>query len=415
MIRKLHRRFLWYTYLWSCVFLLIIVLIGLGALRAYMRRSVLGTLRDTLRLSESQTETVRSRLPAYLAEIRQVTPDPEATDLHPGDTVAFIYGERSGWSDEQLTFYAGEMLKSTKQINLLLNETLCYTVDRTKIPIRIAAVDFEGYRSLFWRIALSGVLIHLVIAGALFLVLKLLDIRQLRPTERAWANQERFVEDASHEIKTPLSVILSNAELGAGEQPEETDKRFSMILGEAQHMKLLITRMLESARIESSAARRRYADTFLLSDAVTESTLLCEEPLYERGITLETRIEGDIYAKGDEALFKQVMLSLLENAAKYTPRGHRVLVVAEERFSRAVVAVRNEGVGLDAESQELIFERFYRADQARTRSEGSYGLGLSIAKRYVESMGGSIRCTSDGSTYTAFIVAMRLARKKQRR
>ena len=254
-------------------------------------------------------------------------------------------------------------------------------------------------------------MVYHAIAGALFLVLKLLEIRQLRPAERAWANQERFVEDASHEIKTPLSVILSNAELGMGEQPEETEKRFSRILSEAQRMKVLITRMLESARIENNAAKRRKADVFPLSDVVTECALLCEEPLYERDIILHTWIEDDLYVRADEALFKEVMLSLLENASKYTPGGHDVYVRVKKRGPRAVVSVRNEGVGLDADERELIFERFYRTDKARTRSEGSYGLGLPIVKNRIESMGGSIRCTSDGSTYTTFLVTLRLSRK----
>lgn len=416
MIRKLHRRFLWNAYLWACVFLLIVVLIVVGALAAYMDRSVASTLNDILRLPEDgEINTVRTRLPAYLVEIRQVAPDPRAEVLHEGDTAAFVRGARSDWSEAEIAEIIGEMLISTKRIDRVRDETLCYTVDRSNIPIRIAAVDYAGYLSLLTRSCLGALLLWHAIAGALFLVLKTLEIRQLRPAERAWANQERFVEDASHEIKTPLSVILSNAELGAGEQAEETEKRFSMILNEAQRMKLLITRMLESARIENSAAKRRKADVFALSDAVTECALLCEEPLYERGIVLHTWIEDDLYVRADEALFKQVMLSLLENAGKYTPVGRDVYVRVKKNWSRAVVSVRNEGVGLGVEERELIFERFYRADKARTRAEGSYGLGLSIVKNRIESMGGTIRCTSDGSTYTAFILTIRLARKKQRK
>ena len=412
MIRKLHRRFLWNAYLWACVFLLIIVLIALSALAAYMDRSVAGTLNDILRLAEDgEINTVRTRLPAYLLEIQQAAPNPHAEKLYEGDAVLFVRGARSDWSEEEILEIVDEMLESGKRIDKLRDETLCYTVDRSGIPVRIAAVDYAGYLSLLTRTFLGALLVYHAIAGALFLVLKLLEIRQLRPAERAWANQERFVEDASHEIKTPLSVILSNAELGVGEQPEETEKRFSRILSEAQRMKVLITRMLESARIENNAAKRRKADVFPLSDVVTECALLCEEPLYERDIILHTWIEDDLYVRANEALFKEVMLSLLENASKYTPGGHDVYVRVKKRGPRAVVSVRNEGVGLDADERELIFERFYRADKARTRSEGSYGLGLPIVKNRIESMGGSIRCTSDGSTYTTFLVTLRLSRK----
>ncbi|MBR3038678.1 MAG: hypothetical protein IKI52_08245, partial [Clostridia bacterium] len=213
MIRKLHRRFLWNAYLWACVFLLIVVLIVVGALAAYMDRSVASTLNDILRLPEDgEINTVRTRLPAYLVEIRQVAPDPRAEVLHEGDTAAFVRGARSDWSEAEIAEIIGEMLISTKRIDRVRDETLCYTVDRSNIPIRIAAVDYAGYLSLLTRSCLGALLLWHAIAGALFLVLKTLEIRQLRPAERAWANQERFVEDASHEIKTPLSVILSNAE-----------------------------------------------------------------------------------------------------------------------------------------------------------------------------------------------------------
>jgi signal transduction histidine kinase len=252
-----------------------------------------------------------------------------------------------------------------------------------------------------------------VICGALFLLMKLAEKRLLRPAERAWANQERFVEDASHEMKTPIAVILSNAELGVSEQPEETERRLSVILNEAQRMKLLITRMLESARIENEAHKRRSIADFSLSDAVTECALLFEEPLYEQGIALSYDVEENLWVRSDETSLKQVLRILLENAGKYTPRGQRVQMRVRRRFSRAEIAVRNEGVGIDPNECEAIFERFYRAGEVRAHTEGSYGLGLSIAKTMIEMIGGSIRCESDGQTYTSFVVTVRSVRKQK--
>ncbi len=413
MIRKLHRRFLWITYLWACVFLLAIILIAAVLLALYMDRSVSGALNDILRLPENTSiAAVRTRLPAYLVEIAQVQPDRSATHLKEGDTVRFVRGDREEWSEAEISEIADEMLKSDKRIDFLRAETLCFTVDRSNDAIRIAAVDYDGFRSLLTRMYLAAALIYHLIAGAFFLVMKILEMRLMRPAERAWAYQERFVEDASHEIKTPLSIILSNAELGAGEQPEETEHRFALIREEARRMKLLITRMLETARIENNAARHKNDALFSLGDAVTECALLSEESLYERGVTLHTRIVDELNVYADEAMFKQVLLSLLENAGKYTPEGNGVYLTVKRSGPKASIAVRNEGIGLDAEAREMIFERFYRADRARKRSEGSYGLGLSIAKNRVETMGGSIRCISDGSTYTTFIVTLRLPRKK---
>lgn len=409
MIRKLHRRFLWNTYLWACVFLLVIILIAAVALALYMDRSVSGALNDILRLPERPSiAAVRTRLPAYLVEIEQAHPDRTATGLSQGDTLEFSRGDRAEWREAEIVAIVNKMLKSEKRIDFLRDETLCYTVDRSGDEIRIAAVDYEGYQSLLTRMYLGAALIYHLIVGAFYLMMKSAELRLLRPAERAWANQERFVEDASHEIKTPLATILSNAELGASEVPEETEHRFALIREEARRMKLLITRMLESARLEYLASKHLNDSVFLLSDAVTECVLRMEEPLYEAGITLRTAIDEGVYVFADEAMFKQVILSLLENASKYTPKGNSVTVRVARQYPRAVVTVRNEGVGLDEKARQLIFERFYRADEARMYSEGSYGLGLSIAKNIIETMGGSIRCTSDGKTYTAFLVTMRL-------
>lgn len=416
MIRSLHRRFLWNAYLWACVFLLIVMLIAVVALARYMDTILSTALNDTLRLSVSDPATpavsARMRIPTYLAVIRQAAPDPEATSLKEGDTVELLRGDLADWTEEEIRKDTNEILESTRRIGFLRHETMCFTVDRTGGEIRIALVEYAGYRSLLYRVILVCILLYSTVSGVLFLLMKTAELRLLRPAERAWANQERFVEDASHEMKTPLSTILSNAELGAGETAEETDRRFSVILSEAHRMKLLITRMLESARIENNAAKRRNFTVFSLSDAVTECALRYEEPLYEHGIKLAYDVDDDLYVQTDEAVLKQVLHILLENAGKYTPRGETVTVSAKNRYPMAQITVRNDGVGIDPNECDAVFERFYRAGEVRTHTEGSYGLGLSIAKNLTEAIGGRIRCRSDGSTYTAFVVSVRLTTKR---
>lgn len=414
MIRSLHRRFLWNALTVAAVFLFIVMAIALALLVSVVDDQLCGALNRTLQFGQPDSALVgaRTRLPSYLAVVHQTVPDPEATQLFEGDTVEFLRGDRSDWTEEEIRTMVGEMLDGPDCVRIIPSETLCYLVDRTGGMIRIAAIDYEGYSTLLNHIFLGSALLYVLIFGALFLLFKLAEIRLLRPAERAWANQERFVEDASHEIKTPLAVILSNAELGASDEPGETKRRFSMILSEAQRMKLLITRMLETARIENNAAKHQNDTVFSLSDAVTECALVYEEPLYERGITLTSEVEPDLFIRADETLLKQVLRALLENAGKYTPRGKNVFVRLKRRYTKAELTVRNEGAGLDRYARENIFERFYRVDEARTAEPGSYGLGLSIAKNLIESMRGRIRCESDGSSFTAFAVTLPLRRKK---
>ncbi len=414
MIRALHRRFLWNAFAIACIFLLVVIVVALGMLVNYVDERLSGALHSTLELAQTEPpmDGTRTRRPSYLIEIAQKEPDSDANALKEGDEAVFLRGNRSDFSEEEIASAVDEMLDAPVRIRTIREIRLCYLVDRSGGTIRIAAIDYEGYSTILNHIFLGGALLYVAIVVALFLYLKLAEIRLLRPAERAWANQERFVEDASHEMKTPLAVILSNAELGRSEQTEETDLRFSMILSEAQRMKLLITRMLETARIENNAAKHLNDTVFSLSDAVTECALMFEEPLYETGVALSYKVEDGMYVLADEMLLKQALRALLENAGKYTPKGNTVQVTAKRRYRSAVITVKNTGIGLDKREREAIFERFYRADKARTLEEGSYGLGLSITKNLVESMNGRIRCESDGETCTAFVLTLPLTQKK---
>ena len=182
-----------------------------------------------------------------------------------------------------------------------------------------------------------------------------------------------------------------------------------MIRDEARRINLLITRMLESARIESRAAHQRSNKLFSATDAVTECALRYESLLYEQGVGLDADVEDDLYAVADESAFKQVVDALLDNAGKYTPKGQTARISAHRKRRNLLITVRSEGVGVAEQDRQAIFNRFYRADEGRAHVEGSYGLGLAIAKSLIETMGGKIRCDSDGETYTAFLIRMRAA------
>ena len=166
-----------------------------------------------------------------------------------------------------------------------------------------------------------------------------------------------------------------------------------------------------STRIKSIAARQRSNKVFSLSDAVTECALRYESLLYEQDVTLFSDVPEDLYIFADENAFKQVICALLDNAGKYTPKGRIARITAEKKRRNAIVTVRSEGVGIGETERTNIFNRFYRADEGRAHVEGSYGLGLAIAKNLIETMGGTIRCESDGETYSDFIVTMRAVRQ----
>ena len=226
-------------------------------------------------------------------------------------------------------------------------------------------------------------------ALAVFWVVCILLARwAVRPVERAWAEQRQFVADASHELKTPLTVILTNAEL----LQSDPDPRYARsILTMSLRMRSLVEGLLELARVDNGAARAVFQELDL-SELVEEELLPFEPVYFERGLTLESDVEPGIRVSGSEAHLRQVQTILLDNAGKYSREGGTVRVRLARQGNTALLTVENPGGELSREECRDIFRRFYRLDKART--DGGYGLGLAIARGIVTDHGGKIRAES---------------------
>lgn len=230
-----------------------------------------------------------------------------------------------------------------------------------------------------------------VAAMLVFLGISILLSRwAIKPVATAWDQQRQFVADASHELKTPLAVIMANAELLQNkETPEEDQQRFSQnILSTTYQMRSLVENMLEMARVDNGTVKMHFAPldlSELISNAVLSFQLLYEE----KGMGLRCAICEGIRVDGSEQHLYQVMDVLLDNALKYgTPNG-MVSVDLIRDGRNCVLSVASPGEPISKEDLKNIFKRFYRADKARAMN-GSYGLGLSIAEAIVEAHKGKI-------------------------
>ncbi|MBR2491052.1 MAG: HAMP domain-containing histidine kinase [Ruminiclostridium sp.] len=224
-----------------------------------------------------------------------------------------------------------------------------------------------------------------------FLVISLFLARwAVRPVEKAWDQQRQFVADASHELKTPLTVITTTTELlSAPACPESHRTRYAHnILTTARQMRGLVESLLDLARADNGAARTDFSDLDY-SQLVTSAVLPFEAVLFEAHLTLTTDIREGIRLKGSSDHLRQVVEILLDNARKYSFPQTQVTVTLTRTGKTCLLRVTNRGETISPADLTNIFKRFYRVDTARTGS-GSYGLGLSIAESIVQAHKGKI-------------------------
>lgn len=231
-----------------------------------------------------------------------------------------------------------------------------------------------------------------------------------RPVERAWGQQRQFLSDASHELKTPLTVILSNAELLDSAALEGRPARWAdNIRSESRQMKALVEEMLTLARADNMV-RTSVFSSLSLSDAATDCALLFEPVAFDAGKALDYRpIDPDVSVSGDADKLKQLISILLDNAIKYGAQGAPIELSVRKTDRHAKLQVSNQGPPIPPEQLTRLFERFYRADDSRGEKAG-FGLGLSIARSIAAEHKGTLRAESDDDS-TRFILTLPLLRK----
>ena len=229
-----------------------------------------------------------------------------------------------------------------------------------------------------------------------------------RPVEKAWQQQRQFLSDASHELKTPLTVILSNAELMESAALEEKPARWAdNIHSEARRMRSLVEEMLTLARGDNMVRTAVLSDV-CLSEVAMDCVLLFEPVAFEAGKPLEYTIRKDVNVTGDADGLKQIISILLDNAIKYSCPGGiiRLTLDQSDRNVRLQVSNDNGGNPIPADVLPHLFQRFFRADTSRGEQSG-FGLGLSIAAAMVAEHKGTIKAESDEES-TRFILTLPL-------
>ncbi|MBO4364990.1 MAG: HAMP domain-containing histidine kinase [Eggerthellaceae bacterium] len=230
----------------------------------------------------------------------------------------------------------------------------------------------------------------------------------IRPVAHAWQQQQQFVADASHELKTPLAVILANNSIIMSDPQATVASQMQWVdstENEAHLMQDLVNDMLYLAQAESTRGDVEY-DQVDFSDIVQECVLQFESVAFERNVMMEDAIAEGLMVKGDSARLRRLVSTLVDNACKYADVGGNVSVQLDRVGQKCRLNVRNTGTVIPADDLPHVFDRFYRSDRARTREVGGFGLGLSIAKGVVDDLGGEIRVGSTKQDGTCFTVEL---------
>ena len=225
----------------------------------------------------------------------------------------------------------------------------------------------------------------------LLLISIVLSRWSIRPVEKAWIQQKQFVADASHELKTPLTVIMTNSELlqNPDYTPEDKAQFSKSIFAMAHQMRYLVERMLELARADNKQ-KQLVMTPINFSKVIADAAISFEGVFFEKGLSLDSRIEPDLCVNGNVQALQQVVDILLDNARKYSyATGETVVQLYSTGYNKCRLSVTNPGPAIAQEDLTNIFCRFYRVDKARSR-DGSFGLGLPIAQNIIEQHHGKI-------------------------
>jgi signal transduction histidine kinase len=272
----------------------------------------------------------------------------------------------------------------------------------------IRFVDVTESYQMLQTLALTLTGAALVVLAVVFFISRYFSRLAVKPMEEAWDKQRRFITDASHELKTPLSVINANCGVlyaNKDEQVEGQIKWVDSISRATDRMSGLVSSLLSLASMED-AELTMHSSTFDFSEDMTAALSEIEIIANEKDIKIKKEIEPDIAIESDREQVQKVLFTLLDNAVKYTPESGEITVTLTKEKRHIVCTVRNSGDGIPPEDLPNVFDRFYRGDPARSSDNSGYGLGLAIAKAIADRLKITITAGSKEGEYTEFILTI---------
>lgn len=264
----------------------------------------------------------------------------------------------------------------------------------------ITIIDNSNIKNILTNSLRNSLIIFMVLEVIIIIVTRYITNWLVRPAIESFKKQKEFIADASHELKTPLAVIMANAD--ALEDEPNDSKWLNNIKAEVMRMSKLISDLLNLATIDNEDAKKKYSK-INLSRELEKQVLIFESLAYENKVSIEYDIDKDIYFICDIEQIKQLISILIDNAIKHSYKNKTINVDVKQSKHEIIIKVINNGKEIPSDKYDKIFERFYRMDKSRNRRENRYGLGLAIAQSIVTSHNGNISVKSENN-FTTFKV-----------
>ena len=406
MIQKLHHKFVRVNLMLAALVLFIACVIACVVYGYVLKTATYNALEQAMINEDSRVINIYEN-PSYLIKVRYV---PVAIMLvnQDGTIKEIMLDKGIDITSDVLEQSAKKIVKQKSQNGTIEEFSLRYICKKQDDGFKIAIVniDFE-YKSMRNLMALLFI-IWVFCMIAFWLISRSLFKEALAPVQDAWNKQRRFVADASHELKTPLTVMLANFSVLLSHPNDTINEQRKWLINsrdEALNMQKLVESLLILAR--SDAANDLPEMKLVhLSDLLLNSALSFEAVAFEKDIKMNTQIAPNIYVKGDEQALKQLISILLDNAVKYAGKNGEINVkLFKHDVKYIIMQVQNSGKPIPPNELPHIFERFYRGEQMRSSVNG-HGLGLAIAYKIVQIHNGKITAQSSKSQGTKMQVVL---------
>lgn len=318
-----------------------------------------------------------------------------------GNVIANNIGRIAAISEDSALAYALEAFSRNKSGGFI--NQYKYARIQTNSDTMYIFLDCSRDLDAYYTFLKASILISILGLLLVFILVVIFSKIMLRPVAESYEKQKRFITDASHEIKTPLTIIDANTEILEMENGE--NEWTTSIRNQIRRLTSLTEKLVFLSRMDEEQSTLTMFD-FSLSDAVSETVELFTSLATTKNKKITYEVEPNLTLNGNESSIRQLVSLLIDNAVKYTPEDETITLTLRSSGKNKILTVSNPAENLTPGRHDILFERFYRPDESRSSSTGGYGIGLSVAKAIVLAHKGKITAKSDDGKIIQFIVSL---------